>query len=169
MRSTASPLDVALEGKGFFAVDAPSGVSYTRSGSFRLSSAGQLVTADGYPVRTSAGGRFQLTSNPPPEILPDGTVRQNGQTIGQLAVVDFDDPQALSKQGNTYFSASANVKPRAGSAQVHQGKLEASNVGSAETAVRLISVMRHFEMLQRAVTIGGEMNKKALDEVARVG
>lgn len=170
LKTTANPLDVALDGKGFFAVDATSGVAFTRSGNFRLSPAGMLVTSDGYPVRSASGGRIQLTAGQPPEILSDGAIRQNGQTVGQLAVVDFDNPQGLAKQGSMYFTAtSPAMTPRPAQAQVHQGRLETSNVGSAESTVRLINVMRHFEMLQRAVTLGAEMNKKAIEEVARVG
>jgi len=58
---------------------------------------------------------------------------------------------------------------RVTNAVVHQGRLEGSNVGSADSAVRLVGVMRQFEMLQKAAAIGAEMNSKALDEVARVG
>jgi flagellar basal-body rod protein FlgG len=62
------------------------------------------------------------------------------------------------------------AKPNAAKdVQVQQGKLESSNVSPAESAVRLVSVMRQFEMLQRAISLGVEMNKKAVEEVARVG
>jgi flagellar basal-body rod protein FlgG len=64
---------------------------------------------------------------------------------------------------------SAARPAEASGATVEQGKLEASNTGSAESAVRLVSVMRQFEMLQRAVSLGGEMNRAAIEQVARVG
>jgi flagellar basal-body rod protein FlgF len=92
-------------------------------------------------------------------------------TIGQLGVVDFTSTADLSKQGNNYFKVSGpavHPTPSSGTT-VEQGKLEASNTGSAEGAVRLISIMRQFEMLQKAVSVATEMNKRALDEVAKVG
>lgn len=170
LRHTANPLDFAIDGKGFFAVDSPSGIAYTRNGNFRLSAAGALVTSEGYSVRTATGRPLQLNPVQPIEVLADGTIRQSGQTVGQLSLVDFENSQQLSKQGNNYFKPpDEKTAKRPFTAQVHQGKLESSNVGSAEAAVRLVNVMRQFEMLQRAITIGGEMNKKAVEEVARVG
>ena len=81
------------------------------------------------------------------------------------------DTSGLAKQGNNYFrAADPAVAPTAASGvDVQQGKLEGSNVGSAESAVRLVNVMRQFEMLHKAISIGVEMNKKAMEEVARVG
>ena len=170
LRHTANQLDFAIDGKGFFAVDSTSGVAYTRNGNFRLSPAGAFVTPEGYAVRTANGRPLQLDPAQPIEVLADGTIRQSGQTAGQLALVDFENPQLLSKQGSNYFKPpDEKTAKRPFAAQVHQGKIESSNVGSAEAAVRLVSVMRQFEMLQRALTIGGEMNKKAVEDVARVG
>ena len=76
----------------------------------------------------------------------------------------------LTKQGAGYFNASAGAVPAAATGgEVRQGRLEGSNVASAEGAVRLVNVMRQFEMLQKALVLGGEMNRKAVEEVARVG
>ena len=170
LEPTGSPLDVALTGRGFFSVQGPGGTLYTRNGNFRLSPAGQLVTAEGYPVRANGGATLTLAAGRNAEISADGTVRQEGRIIGQLEVVDFTSTAGLSKQGRSYFR---NSDPQAGpapaGATVEQGKLEAANVGSAESAVRLVHVMRQFEMLQKAVGMGGEMNRRAIEEVARVG
>ncbi|HYO82041.1 MAG TPA: flagellar basal body rod C-terminal domain-containing protein, partial [Bryobacteraceae bacterium] len=91
--------------------------------------------------------------------------------LGRLDVVELPNDSVL-KQGNTLFRVTdpAVVKPApARSAEVHQGKLEAANVSAAESAVRLVGLMRQFEALQKAIGIGGEMNRKAIEEVARVG
>jgi flagellar basal-body rod protein FlgG len=72
----------------------------------------------------------------------------------------------VTKQGASYFRSALATKPASG-VEVAQGKLESSNVGPAESAVRLVSVMRQFEMLQKAVTLGGQMNQSAV-EIARV-
>jgi len=170
LEPTNSPLDVALSGKGFFAVQGPSGPLYTRNGNFRLSPAGQLVTAEGYPVRGTGGTTLTLGSGRTAEISADGTVQQDGTIIGQLEIVDFTSTAGLGKQGKAYFrNLDPQMNPAAAGATVVQGKLEASNVGSAESAVGLVHVMRQFEILQKAVSMGGEMNRRAIEEVARVG
>jgi flagellar basal-body rod protein FlgF len=166
LRPTGSPLDLALTGKGFFAVDGPSGSLYTRNGNFRVSSAGRLVTAEGYPVRAVGGAKLQVQPSMPVEISADGTVNQDGQNLGQIEIADFSDPSSVTKQGANYFRTALAVQPASG-VEVAQGKLESSNVGPAESAVRLVSVMRQFEMLQKAVTLGGQMNQSAV-EIARV-
>jgi len=169
LRPTGNPLDVALVGKGFFSVDGTGGPLYTRDGSFRVSAGGQLVTAEGYAVRGVDGNPIELSSSAPVEISPDGTVVQDGQTAGQIAVVDFADPAGLSKQGHNYFRPAPELSAAPASAyEVQQGKLENSNASNAEGAIRLVSVMRQFEMLQKAAALGSEMNRKAVEEVARV-
>ena len=170
LHSTGNPLDVALSGKGFFAVNGPGGPLYTRNGSFRLAADGKLTAADGYAVRDSQGGPLTVQSARPLEISSDGTVTQDGVAVGKLEVVDFTSTAGLSKQGNNYFRVTdPSVRPAAAAGtSVEQGHLEASNTGSAEGAVRLVSVMRQFEMLQKAVSLGAEMNKRAIEEVAKV-
>ena len=164
LRSTGNDLDLALSSKGFFAVNGPSGTLYTRNGSFQVSG-GNLVTTEGYPVRLAGGGALQFDPSRPLEVAADGSVKQNGQALGQLEIVDFSDPAAAVKVGRNYFRGPAKA---AGVAQVQQGKLEDSNANPAESAVRLVSVMRQFEMLQKAVSMGGEMNRRAIEEVAKV-
>lgn len=169
LRVTGNPLDAALSGAGFFAVNGPTGPLYTRNGSFRVDAGGTLTAAAGYPVRNAAGGALRLDPALPVTIDPDGTVRQDGRAAGRIEIVDFPDPAALAKQGNTYFRAAAGVQPAASAAEVHQGRLEESNVAAPEAAVRLVALMRQFEMLQKAVNLGGEMNRRAVEEVARPG
>jgi len=171
VHSTGSPLDVALTGKGFFSVQSPGGPLYTRNGNFRLAADGKLVTSDGYAVQTSKGAALTLKSSRPIEISSDGTVTQDGTVIGQLGVVDFTSSAGLSKQGGNYFRlVDPTLRPTAPAGTVvEQGKLEASNSGAAEAAVRLIGVMRQFEMLQKAVALSNDMNRRAVEEVAKVG
>jgi flagellar basal body rod protein FlgG len=172
---TGNPLDLALEGKGFFAVDGPSGPLYTRNGAFKLSPAGVLTTMEGYPVRgvtppNQPPKKIQTVSQNPIQIAADGTVQQDGQTLGQIQVVDFTDAGALSKMGSSYYRTDPKVKANpAKDATVGQGKIENSNVAPAESAVRLVDLMRQYEMLQKAVNVAAEMNKQAIEQVARVG
>jgi flagellar basal-body rod protein FlgF len=169
IRSTGSPLDFALSGRGFFVVNGPTGPLYTRNGSFRLSPSGKMITSDGLEVLGKDGKTIQSRSNSSLEVGRDGAILQDGQPIGQFETFNFDESVQLSKQGMNYFhQVDPKIRPTVSTAEIHQGKLESSNVGSADSAVRLISVMRQFEMLSKAVNIGAEMDKEALQEVARV-
>jgi flagellar basal-body rod protein FlgF len=171
LRVTGNPLDVALTGKGFLAVNGPTGPLYTRNGSLRVSADGKLITSDGNPVRGTNGQTLTLDSGKTVNIAGDGTVTQDGTLIGQLEIADFTSTAGLTKQGSTYFRITdPALRPvPAPATLVQQGKLEGSNTGSAEGAVRLVSVMRQFEMLQKAAGIASDMNRKAIEEVARVG
>ena len=126
---------------------------------------------DGYAVRSVSGTPLTAQSSLPIEISRDGTLTQGGQPIGQLEIADFTSTGALNKQGGNYFrAADPTVKPQAPSGTtVEQGKLEGSNTGTAESAVRLVTIMRQFEMLQKAVMIGNDMSKEAIEQVAKVG
>ena len=168
---TGNDLDVALQGKGFFGVSGPAGTLYTRNGGFQLAADGTIVTADGYPVRSTTGGKLAVQSSYPVEIATDGSVTQNGQAIGRLEIADFTSTGSLAKQGSNYFRVvDPDAKPAPpGSTSVEQGKLEASNTGAAESSVRMVDIMRQFEMLQKAVVVGNEMSKQAIEQVAKVG
>ena len=166
---TGNPLDFSLEGKGFFALNSPAGVVYSRGGSFRISGAGQLSTAEGYTLRNTRNNGQPIVVDPAQTFTVDreGIVRQNGQEAGQIEVGNFQDAaRSLSKLGNSYFS-SGTAPAAATGLTVRQGALEQSNVPVADAAIRLVGVMRQFEMLQRAMTVGAEMNKRAVDEVSR--
>jgi flagellar basal body rod protein FlgG len=164
---TSNPLDFAIDGDGLFAIDTGGGVRYTRNGRFRVSSAGLLATADGSTVRAQGGGGIRLTSGVPVDVFPDGTVEQSGAAVGRIDISVFD-PGALDKAGANYFVPTGGAQAKPGTGTVLQGKLEQSNVGAAESAVRLVAIMRQFEMLQKAMNIGNELNQKAIEEVARV-
>ncbi len=167
---TGNPLDMALSTKGFFVVSGPGGPLYTRNGNFRLSANGTLTTADGYAVLGGDGQPIRANGTGAIDVSVDGTVSRDGAAVGQLAVVNFDSPAGLDKCGKSYLRpADPKITPVAASdVEVHQGQLEASNVATPHTAVRLVSLMRQFEMLQKAISLGGEMSQKAVEEVAKV-
>jgi flagellar basal-body rod protein FlgF len=170
LRQTSNPTDLAISGTGFFTVTGPSGPLYTRNGAFRLTAAGRLVTPEGYPLLGSGGKPIQLDPSQRLDLTPQGELRQGGQVAGTVQPVSFVRASDLSKQGASYFrfdGPATSVNPASG--EVLQGRLEDSNVGSAESAVRLVTVMRQFEMLQKAIGIGVEMNQKAIQEVAKSG
>ena len=169
LEPTNNPLDFGISGKGFFVVQSPSGPLYTRNGSFHAASDGTLVTADGYSLLGQDGQPFTADLKQSVEVTPDGSIRQNGQVLGQLQLVDFPDPSVLAKQANNYFRNTGSQGPvESTGAQIYQGKIETSNVSAAQGAVRLVSIMRQFEMMQKAITISNEMSSKAISEVAKV-
>ncbi|HEX3745106.1 MAG TPA: flagellar basal-body rod protein FlgF [Bryobacteraceae bacterium] len=168
---TGNPLDVALQGNGFLAVSGPNGTLYTRAGNLKVLASGQLATSDNYPLHSAAGGPIQIAPNKPINILPDGTVQQGGQSVGQIGVVSFKSTNSLRKMGATCFQNTDTKNPAvaATNVSVQQGKLEGSNVPVADAAMRLVGVMRQFEMLQKAVGVSNDMDMKTIQEVARVG
>jgi flagellar basal-body rod protein FlgF len=170
IQPTGNPLDVALTGRGFLTVNGPGGTLYTRSGNMHLSNTGELITGEGFQIRANGGGPIRVSSGTPIEISTDGTVRQDGKVLGQLELVDFKSTDSLRKMSGSCFQNTNPTNPAvaAGDVQVQQGKLEGSNVVVPEAAMRLVGVMRQFEMLQKAVSMGVDMNKKAIEEVARV-
>jgi flagellar basal body rod protein FlgG len=119
-----------------------------------------VVRPDGNPAK--------LDPNAAIEVDKTGEIHQNGQTVGRFATAEVDDAGKLSKLGNTYFKWDGPAPGPAKSAELHQGALEAANVPVGEAAVRLVSVMRQFEMLQRAMSLGNDMGRRAIDEVAKV-
>ena len=164
---TGNSLDFALDGDGFFAVRAKSGEMYTRCGSFHLDAAGILLNREGDTVENTEGKPIRLNPTSPVEVSESGEIRQAGITVGQLRIVRFDAPQALSKQGrNSYRLSVSDLQPVSSDARVYQGVLEGANIQPAEMAVRLVSVLRQFEMLQKAVSLGNQMNQRAIQEVA---
>jgi len=169
--ATGNELDLAIAGQGFFAVDTASGALYTRNGNFHVGKDGQIELSDGnrLRVRTPDNRPIRLDPSRPVDIGNDGTVQQEGRPLGQIDLFDLGPASAVTKRGSTYFQwLEPNPPATVKAPELHQAVLENSNVPVAESAVRLVSVMRQFEMLQRAVGMASEMNRK-FDEVARVG
>jgi flagellar basal-body rod protein FlgG len=165
---TGNPGDLALSGPGFFAVESPGGVLYTRNGHFRLSSTGTLETADGYAVLSEQGAPLQVTPGREFQIDPSGAVKQGNETVGRLRLVSFADMTGVVKRGYSYF-ATAQEPAEAAECKVLQGSTEGSNVPVAESAIRLVGLTRQFEMLNRAVAACGEMGRLSIQEVGKVG
>lgn len=171
---TGDPLNLALDGKGFFALTTPAGIAYTRNGQIRISKTNELETPEGFKLRNVRDDqRRPITVDPAVAISidRDGVVTQAGRELGQIEILNLEQASlALRKQGTSYLALDKpGIRPAAATnIEVRQGMLEQSNVPLSDSAVRLVSVMRQFEMLQRAMTLGSEMNRKAIDEVARV-
>jgi flagellar basal-body rod protein FlgF len=169
LEPTNNPLDFGISGKGLFVVQGPSGPLYTRNGNFRLSTKGALVSSQGYPLLQQNGQPFQVNTSQPIEVSRTGDISQNGNSVGQIKLVEFKDPINLLKQGNNYFVNNTTFEPPlATDTEIFQGKIESSNANAAHGAVRIVGLSRQFEMMQKAISLSNDMGKKAIEEVAKV-
>lgn len=173
LQLTGNSLNLALSGPGFFEVSTAAGPRWTRAGVFEVSRAGKLQTQEGHELRVKPadGSTYLLNPQLPISITVDGMISQNGESKGTIEILRFENPGTMDKQGNSYFRMEdPNVKPAVTrTTEVRQGYLESANNAATESAVRLVSVMRQFESLQKALTLGGEMNRRSVEEVGRVG
>jgi flagellar basal body rod protein FlgG len=157
MRYSANPLDLALEGDGFFVLD---GAVFSRHGSFQLDSSGRLVGPNGRAV-LGKGGEIMLSS-PEPRIDQAGGVWDRDKLVDTLRVVRFaSDAQLVSLGGGLYASGTAQSS-EVELPGVRQGYVEASNVVPMREMVRLIETIRHFEASQRLVRGYDDMMDRAL-------
>jgi flagellar basal-body rod protein FlgF len=161
---TENPLDLALDGDGYFAVTTPAGPRYTRAGNFQLDDQKALVTADGFAVRGEGGAAIHV----PPEaslvaVAADGTVSADGEAIGKLELVRFA-PNQMQRQGGSLFSATG--RPQAGDPpKVRAGLLEASNVNVVRGVVDLVKVSRTYESLMRMIQGYHDIESRAAREL----
>jgi len=170
---TNNPLDLAVQGRGFFVVDTPEGLRYTRNGNFTLTTNGALVTAQGNPVM-GIHGRIQLQNlqNLHQEqlvIAESGEIVMDGKSVARLRIVDFTDAQGLVKEAGALFAAPATMQPtevHEDTATIKQGFLEGSNVEGLEEMIAMVELTRNFESNQRMITtLDGTLEKT--NEVGR--
>ena len=167
MKLTGNQLDVAINGKGYFAVDTPAGIRYTRNGGFMKNAEGELVTADGYRVQ-GQNGPIVLNEVGPVSISEDGRIFVNNVESNQFQIFSFDEETRLRKQGATYFSPPDGVVAQPATPMLQQGYLELSNVNVVAEMVNLIAGYRAYETNSKAIQTHDAMLDKAVNEVARV-
>lgn len=165
---TGNPLDVAIVGKGFLEVQAPDGLRYTRNGNLTINDQGLLSTSDGWPVM-GQGGEVAIDGTKV-EISARGEIYVDGEAVDFLKLVDFDQPQELTKTGNTLFAApegNAGNAVEEGQVQIAQGFLEGANVDAIRTMTEVIETMRVFEAYQRIIRSVDETTAKSVNEVGK--
>jgi flagellar basal-body rod protein FlgF len=175
MQHTGNPLDVAIDGKGFFTVQTPRGQRYTRNGAFSVSATGQLVTLSGDPVLGVNGPiTFQATDHDivisPTGIVSarDGAGTQSAQR-GQLQIVNFDRPQQLQKDGASTFAAPNGVNPNPASpnTRVVQGSIEKSNVQPILEMARMIEITRSYSDIANILQQQGDLRRNSLQQLSQ--
>jgi flagellar basal-body rod protein FlgF len=173
---TKNPLDVSIDGGGFFVVQTSAGERYTRDGSFQINNQGQLVNASGYPVLGSGGPIVFQQTDKLINIASDGNVTVvEGSTArtdsvrGKLRLVSFAQAQRLVKEGSNLYSAAdgATAQPDTTS-RVRQGFLEKSNVSSVLEMSRLIEVTRTYTQISALLQQQSDLHKSAIEKLADV-
>jgi flagellar basal-body rod protein FlgG len=174
LTQTGNPLDVAIQGQGFFQVQMPDGtLAYTRDGTFQTNAQGQLVTSSGYVVQpgiTIPQGAQSVT------IGTDGTVtvllpgQSTPTQVGQLQLANFINPAGLQPIGQNLLTQSASSgSPQTGTPGVNglgtvsQGELESSNVDVVEELVNMIQTQRAYEMNSKAISTVDQMLQYATE------
>jgi len=142
MKTTGNTFDVAISGDAYFQVQSPLGVRYTRSGNFQVDAEGNLVTVEGYPVLGNDGGTITLPQNAVNvDINGSGQITVDGQDAGQIGMVEFANPQGMTRLGNNFYTATETPIPSE-TARMAQGVLESSNVTAVTEMVRVMNVSR---------------------------
>jgi flagellar basal-body rod protein FlgF/flagellar basal-body rod protein FlgG len=169
IQPTGNPLDLAIEGQGFFQIQTQNGARFTRDGSFHRSQAGQLVTARGEPVLSSSGKPIQI---PPGEVSvgDNGVVSVAGGAVDTVGVFTFPATVQLTPEGADRYVAPQNAVPQVSKdAAIHEGALESANEDTIQGTLDLVVMQRQAEMMQKALTVfHTEFNKFASEDLARV-
>jgi flagellar basal-body rod protein FlgF len=171
MRFTGNKFDLALEGDGFFSVNSPDGVRYTRNGSFTFNNDGILVTRDGFPV-LGDGGEIKIDNSDDQNIVIDesGNIYSGDKKIGTLKLVDFPKPYNLVKLENTSFMVEdtnvSEINPV--DLKVNQGFIELSNVNAVKAMTDMIETLRGYESYQKVIKSLEDISSKAINDVGSV-
>ncbi len=170
LQQTNNPLDLAIEGEGFFRLEMPDGTyTYTRDGGFKLSSERELVNSQGYKLSVEGGG--QIPDNALEiSIAPDGTITalvpgaQAPEEVGRVVLVRFVNPAGLESLGQNLYretvssgEATTGEGTQSGVGRIMQGYLEMSNVQVVEEMVNLIVAQRAYEINSKAIQTSDEM------------
>jgi len=176
LKVTENAFDLALDDEGFFTIDTPHGLRYTRNGSFWLGKEQILETKDGFPVM-GENGIIRITLN---HIVIDklGRVWQqenvdsDPELVDTIQVVGFPRSRFLQKQGNSFWSEneySGQARNLEGAARpgIHQGYLESSNVNPVTEMVNLIEVNRAYESNQKMIMTHDSLLNRLIGQAAR--
>jgi len=165
LQYTGNRLDVALGGQGFYKVQTPRGIEYTRDGAFSLNGDRLLVTKNGDSVLGKNGPIKIAEGNV--SIGSDGIVTAGNQTADTLVVVNFKTPRLLKKGGESYYRYQGDAQDvfTPENISIQQGYIEGSNVNPTEEMIKMIEIMRVFEATQKAMQSVGEATDKMINDV----
>jgi flagellar basal-body rod protein FlgF len=171
--TTGNPLDLAIQGGGYFQVQTPQGVQYTRNGAFRTDNQGQIVSSTGYPLLSDGGQPITLPEDARDiTISGDGTV--TGKTgnatsraqLGKIAVVSFENDEVLTPTSGSLLTTTQLPTPVAGNAIV-QGAVEDSNVKPVTEITDLIRIQRAYEQASNMIGQENQRLANAIDKLSQ--
>jgi flagellar basal-body rod protein FlgF len=169
LQATGNPLDMAIEGDGFFEVQTGQGTRYTRDGSFHRSQGGVLVTSGGEPVLSTTHEPIPV---PPGEVSVgmDGVLSVEGGAAATVGVFTFPAGTQLAPEGaNRYVAPVGAADTLSKNATIHGKSIEAANQDVIQGTLDLIMMQRQAEMMQKALTVfHTEFNKIATEDLPRV-
>ncbi len=170
MNKTGAPLDMALEGEGFFQIQTPNGPRFTRDGRFTTDPAGRLVTQNGMAVLDDGGGEILIDPEKGQvEIGADGTMSQGDERVGKVGMYAFANQGALEKAGDNTFRNSSNLQPQpAATARLRQGYLETSNVKPVLEITRMVEVSRAYESTAKMIDAEADLSRRSVERLGRV-
>mgnify|MGYP001043455679 FL=1 len=166
IRQTDNPLDLALDGPGFFAVQTPNGILYTRAGCFTRNANGQLVTQDGYPVLTDRGP--VAIAGTSVRVDENGNITVDGTAVGKLLIAVFRPTAQFTKVGAGLLSASEQPDTNQNAPRVLQGFLEESNTNVINEMVNLIRAQRAYEAGHKVIQAFDDVLQRASSDIGRV-
>ena len=171
--TTGNDYDMALSGKGFFAIeftakDGTVSTKYTRAGDFIANSAGELVNKNGDYVLDINGQHITVDPLVKPTMGLDGTIYQNGNAVGTIQIQDFEDYNYLKKYGENYYDAIEGATLIESTATIYNGMLEASNVQTVKEMVNLINYQRAYETNQKMIQAHNETLDTAVNDLGKV-
>ncbi len=151
LSATGQPLDLAIEGEGYFVVRTPQGDTLTRNGGFRLSTEGKLVTTEGFPVLDRNGRDITLPGHGRPTVQPSGEILLDGTPVGRLDIQTAEGqrlPEELCR--------------------VVQGHLENANVNPIEEMVKMIELSRGFGLQMKSIEGFSQLGEKLTNSLGRI-
>jgi flagellar basal-body rod protein FlgF len=169
LTATGNPLDLAIEGEGYFTIETADGVRYGRSGQFRLSDAGEMVTAAGDLLLDDGGAPLALPLGARTITLaPDGTLSTEEGVAGRIEVVGFADEQALRKVGSGLYVTDQAPEAVPG-ARLVQGMLEGANVQPVVEMTEMIATLRAYQGTERLLETHHELQRRAIERMLDIG
>ncbi len=152
LNATGNPLDLAIDGEGFFVIETPDGEQFTRNGHFKIDADGLLVNSDGFPLLSVNRTPFFFAPNEKEiNITRDGMVTTENGIIGQIRVVGFSSLQKLRETYNGLYTTTTDNQPFDMTPNIEQGMLEASNVQPVVEMTKMIQLQRAYEAAQRMI------------------
>ncbi len=168
VQTTGNPLDVAISGEGYFAVETPRGERFTRGGRFALGPEGAVVDTEGNALLDERGSPLRVgAADTRLTIRGDGTLSSENGDIGRIRVVRFGDAQRLVAEGDRLLAAPGQAAEAVERPAVVQGALEGSNVRPVLELTRMTAEMRDFQLVAQMVEKEGERLSSAVERILR--